>query len=162
METVADNEDEEDTNEQRRSAKSPAHNTRSKNPNFCSISQEAMLLYVNVAQLTLSPKTLASRLFPMEMLNAVLCEDRQIDGIQAPDERSKVSLPIGEVLHQRVRAVSTRIAWHCQRYRHHLFHRQGQCPHRKQGRDVTYGRIVVNYRPETSDPYRTCLTVGGN
>ena len=29
-------------------------------------------------------------------------------------------------------------------------------------RDVTYGRIVVNYTPEKSDPYRTRLTVGGN
>ena len=28
--------------------------------------------------------------------------------------------------------------------------------------DVTYGRIVVIYRPEKSDPYRVRLTVGGN
>ena len=26
-------------------------------------------------------------------------------------------------------------------------------------RDVTYGQIVVNYRPEKADPYRTRLTV---
>ena len=29
-------------------------------------------------------------------------------------------------------------------------------------RDVTYGRVVVDYRPEKSDPYRTRLTVGGD
>ena len=29
-------------------------------------------------------------------------------------------------------------------------------------RDVTYGRIVVSYRPEKDDPYRFRLTVGGN
>ena len=29
-------------------------------------------------------------------------------------------------------------------------------------RNVTYGRIVVNYRSEKTDPYRTRLTVGGN
>ena len=29
-------------------------------------------------------------------------------------------------------------------------------------RNVTYGRIVVNYRPEKTDPYCTRLTVGGN
>ena len=29
-------------------------------------------------------------------------------------------------------------------------------------KDVTYGRVVVNYHPEKSDPYRTRLTVGGN
>eukprot|EP00804_Cyclotella_cryptica_P008990 CCRYP_003099-RA/>CCRYP_003099-RA protein AED:0.27 eAED:0.27 QI:0/-1/0/1/-1/1/1/0/583 len=29
-------------------------------------------------------------------------------------------------------------------------------------KDVTYGRIVANYRPEKEDPYRIRLTVGGN
>ena len=29
-------------------------------------------------------------------------------------------------------------------------------------KDVTYGRIVVNYRPEKSDPNRVRLTVGGD
>jgi len=29
-------------------------------------------------------------------------------------------------------------------------------------RDITYGRVVVNYRPEKDDPYQTRLTVGGD
>ena len=29
-------------------------------------------------------------------------------------------------------------------------------------RDVTYGRVVADYRPEKSDPYFTRLTVGGD
>eukprot|EP00804_Cyclotella_cryptica_P025711 CCRYP_002912-RA/>CCRYP_002912-RA protein AED:0.45 eAED:0.45 QI:0/0/0/1/1/1/2/0/112 len=29
-------------------------------------------------------------------------------------------------------------------------------------KDVTYGRIVANFRPEKEDPYRIRLTVGGN
>ena len=29
-------------------------------------------------------------------------------------------------------------------------------------RDVTYGRVEINYRPEKSDPYQTRLTVGGD
>ena len=29
-------------------------------------------------------------------------------------------------------------------------------------KDVTYGRVVVAYRPEKSDPYQTRLAVGGN
>ena len=29
-------------------------------------------------------------------------------------------------------------------------------------KDVTYGRIVANFRPEKDDPYRIHLTVGGN
>ena len=28
-------------------------------------------------------------------------------------------------------------------------------------KDITYGRVVVNYRPEKINPYRACLTVGG-
>ena len=59
VETVDDNEYEEDTEEQRRSSNVLAHNTRSKNPNFHSIYQEAMLSCVYVAQITLPPHTLA-------------------------------------------------------------------------------------------------------
>ena len=29
-------------------------------------------------------------------------------------------------------------------------------------RDVTYGRVVVDYRPENTDPYLTRLSVGGD
>ena len=29
-------------------------------------------------------------------------------------------------------------------------------------RDVTYGRVLLGYRPENSDPYRTRLAVGGD
>ena len=32
----------------------------------------------------------------------------------------------------------------------------------EQWKDATYGRVVVNYRPEKGDPYSTRLTVGGN
>ena len=37
-------------------------------------------------------------------------------------------------------------------------------PHTKvpKGKTVTYGRLVVDYRPTKSDPNRTRLTVGGN
>ena len=30
------------------------------------------------------------------------------------------------------------------------------------GGDVTYGRVVVDYRPEKTNPYQTRLTVGGD
>ena len=29
-------------------------------------------------------------------------------------------------------------------------------------RDVTYGRVVVDYRPENNNPYQIILTVGGD
>ena len=53
----------------------PAYNARSKNPNFQSISQEAMILCADFAQLKLSPKNLTSRLFPVKMINAMLYEN---------------------------------------------------------------------------------------
>ena len=32
----------------------------------------------------------------------------------------------------------------------------------EQPSDITYGRIVAHFRPKKEDPYRICLTVGGN
>ena len=49
-----------------------AYNTRIRNPKILSISQETMLSYVDIAQLPLSPRRIAQRRFPPEMLNTVL------------------------------------------------------------------------------------------
>ena len=46
--------------------------TRSKNPNFRSVAQEAILSCAAVSQLKLSPKILSTRRFPIEMINTVL------------------------------------------------------------------------------------------
>ena len=53
----------------------PAYNTRSRKSNLRSVTQETMLACAEVSHLNLSPKSLASRRFPLEMLNAVLDED---------------------------------------------------------------------------------------
>ena len=42
-----------------------------------------------------------------------------------------------------------------------LFIAQDQVP-RYRLKDVTYGRIVVDYRPQKEEPHRTRLTAGGN
>ena len=53
----------------------PDIRTRSKNPKFRSVAQEAMLLCATVAQTKLYPKQLTSRRFPVEMINAILNEE---------------------------------------------------------------------------------------
>ena len=50
----------------------PAQRTRSKSPSFRSVAQEAMLSCAKINQFQLSTRSLASRRFPVEMLNAVL------------------------------------------------------------------------------------------
>ena len=53
----------------------PAARTRSKNPDFCTVSQEAMFSFATLNLLNLSPARLDGRRFPLEMLNAVLNEE---------------------------------------------------------------------------------------
>eukprot|EP00804_Cyclotella_cryptica_P017687 CCRYP_017146-RA/>CCRYP_017146-RA protein AED:0.52 eAED:0.39 QI:0/0/0/1/0/0/3/0/252 len=54
-----------------------------------------------------------------------------------------------------------RFARHRERHGHHCFHPAITVP-QDRWKDVTYGRIVANFRPEKEDPYRIRLTVGGN
>ena len=53
----------------------PASRTQSKNPNFRSVAQEAMLRCETDAKMNLSPGQLYSRRFPIEMINAILNEE---------------------------------------------------------------------------------------
>ena len=53
----------------------PAQTTQSKNHNFWSVAQEAMLTCATINQFQLSPRSIASRRFPVGMLNAVLNEE---------------------------------------------------------------------------------------
>jgi hypothetical protein len=53
----------------------PAYNTRSRTTNFRLVTQETMLACAEVYQLKLSPQSLASQKFPLEMLYAVLDKD---------------------------------------------------------------------------------------
>ena len=56
-------------------SKAPAHNNQNKNLNFCSIAQEVMLSCVDVSQLTVYDKALASRHLLFERINEVLDKD---------------------------------------------------------------------------------------
>ena len=53
----------------------PTARTRSKNPNFRTVAQEAIFSFATLNLLNLSPASLSGRRFPLEMLNAVLNEE---------------------------------------------------------------------------------------
>eukprot|EP00804_Cyclotella_cryptica_P028355 CCRYP_016413-RA/>CCRYP_016413-RA protein AED:0.25 eAED:0.25 QI:0/0/0/1/1/1/3/0/885 len=112
---------------------SPAYNTRSR---AHTITQETILHLLHNTRTPLTPRRAATRQFPREALSAILDTDT------------------GELLEYR-----------------HLIKTQSTAPYGKMHmaknsvaspKDVTYGRIVANYRPEKDDPYRIRLTVGGN
>jgi len=113
-------------------------------------------------QLNVSPRNLASRRFPFEMINAVLDKDtgelmeyrhlmknpkyRQLYGKSYAKELGRLA----QGMPGQVEGTNT------------IFFIDKSDIHTARWRDVTYGRIVVNYRPEKDDPYRTRLTVGGD
>ena len=162
METVSDNEDEEDTKEQRRSANAPSHNTRSKNPNVHSIAQEEMLSCVDVAQFTLSPYTLASRRFPMEIINTVLDEEK----VKLMEYRHLMKSPkychlYGTSYRKELGKLSKGMTGLVKGTDIIFFINKADVT-TAHWRDVTYGHIMFNYRREKSDTYRMRFTFGGD
>ena len=121
-----------------------------------------MLRCATVAQMKLSPKQLSSCRFPIEMIITVLNEET------------------GELMKYRHITKNPR---YCQLYATSYSKELGRLtqgmPGKAEGtntiyfidksdipaeqrKDVTYGRVVVAYRPKKPDPYQTQLTVGGN
>eukprot|EP00804_Cyclotella_cryptica_P029865 CCRYP_010777-RA/>CCRYP_010777-RA protein AED:0.22 eAED:0.28 QI:0/0/0/1/1/1/4/0/696 len=72
-----------------------------------------------------------------------------------PQHYHQLSTLVAEPVHSRTRPCYT--SWP------HVTYTQPRCSTRLDRRkDVTYGRIVANFRPEKDYPYRIRLTVGGN
>ena len=132
----------------------PASRTRSKNPNFRSVSQESILRRATVAQMKLSPKQLSSRRFPIEMINAVLNEETG---------------ELMEYLH--IMKNSKYCQLYAKSYSKELVRLDQGFPGKAEGtntiyfidkadisaerwKDVTYGCVVVAYRLEKPDPYQ--------
>ena len=110
----------------------------------------------------LSSKQLSSRSFPIEIINAVLNEET------------------GELMEYRHITKNPKYRQlYATSYSKELGHLSQGIPEKAEGtntiystekanipaerwKDVTYGRVVVAYRPKKSDPYQTQLTVGGN
>jgi hypothetical protein len=151
---------EEPVEEQRPAA--PAYNTRSRNPNFRSVAQEAMLSCADVSQLKVSPRTLASRCFPFEMINAVLDEDTgELMEYRHLMKNPKYRQLYGKSYAKELGRLAQGMPGQVEGTNTIFFIDKSDIPVAR-WRDVTYGRIVVNYRPEKDDPYRTRLTVGGD
>ena len=118
-----------------------------------------MLSCAAVSQLKLSPKILATCRFTIEMINAVLNKET------------------GELTEYRHRMKNPKYhELYCKSYSKELGRLSQGLPRivngtntiffinkedipEEQWKDVTYGRVVVNYRPDKGDPYRTQLTV---
>ena len=124
--------------------------------------QEAMLSCCDTRQKAMSAQTLMSRRFPKELLAAVLNEET----IKPMEYRHLIRNPKYRNLWQssyindigrltqgmpgRVKGTDTI-----------LFIKKKDVPaHHWQ--DITYGRIVVSFRPTKDDPNRTGLTMGGD
>ena len=118
-----------------------------------------MLSCAAVIQLKLLPKILASRRFPTENINVVLNKDtgdlmEYCHIMKTPKYRElycksyrKEMGRLAQGLPGIVNGTNTI-----------LFINKADIP-KEQWKDVTYGRVVVNYRPDKGDPYRTQLTV---
>ena len=121
-----------------------------------------MLACAEVSQLNLSPKSLASRKFPLEMLNAVLDEDTgELVEYRALTKNPKYSKLYGQLYAKELGRLAQGIPGKVTGTNTMFFINKSEVP-ADCWRDITYGRVVVNYRPEKDDPYRTRLTVGGD
>eukprot|EP00804_Cyclotella_cryptica_P019806 CCRYP_009697-RA/>CCRYP_009697-RA protein AED:0.19 eAED:0.25 QI:0/0/0/1/1/1/2/0/745 len=126
---------------------SPAYNTRSR---AHTITQETILHLLHNTRTPLTPRSAATRQFPRDALSAILDTDT------------------GELLEyrhliktQKLGRLAQGIPGTVKGTNTIVFIAYNEIPPQRR-KDVTYGRIVANYRPEKEDPYRIRLTVGGN
>jgi len=114
-----------------------------------------MLACADVAQLKLSPKSLSGRRFPLEMLNAVLDEDTgKLMEYRALMKSPKYSKLYGQSYAKELGRLAQGIPGTVEGTNTIFFIHKSNVP-AERWRDITYGRVVVNYRPEKDDPYRT-------
>ena len=119
-----------------------------------------MLSCATINQLRLSPKNLASRHFPVEMINAVLNEQtgeliQYLQVMKCPKYRKLYAKSYSKELGQLAQGIPGVVDG----TNNILFVDKTNVP-AEQWKDATYGRVIVYYRPEKGDPYRTRLTVG--
>eukprot|EP00804_Cyclotella_cryptica_P031066 CCRYP_015981-RA/>CCRYP_015981-RA protein AED:0.30 eAED:0.30 QI:0/0/0/1/1/1/3/0/511 len=138
---------------------SPAYNTRSR---AHTITQETILHLLHNTQTPLTPRRAATRQFPREALSAILDTDtgelleyRHL--IKNPKYCTIWKNAYGKELGRLAQGIPGTVKG----TNTIVFIAYNEIPPQRR-KDVTYGRIVANYRPEKEDPYRIRLTVGGN
>ena len=138
---------------------SPAYNTRSR---AHTITQETILHLLHNTRTPLTPQSAATRQFPHDVLSAILDTDtgelleyRHL--IKNPKYCTIWKNAYGKELGRLAQGIPGTVKG----TNTIVFTAYNEIPPQRR-KDVTYGRIVANYRPEKEDPYRIRLTVGGN
>eukprot|EP00804_Cyclotella_cryptica_P008878 CCRYP_013090-RA/>CCRYP_013090-RA protein AED:0.15 eAED:0.14 QI:0/0/0/1/1/1/3/0/882 len=138
---------------------SPGYNTRSR---AHAITQETILHLLHNTRTPLTPRSAATRQFPRDALSAILDTDtgelleyRHL--IKNPKYCTIWKNAYGKELGRLARGIPGTVKG----TNTIVFIAYNKIPPQRR-KDVTYGCIVANYRPEKEDPYRIRLTVGGN
>eukprot|EP00804_Cyclotella_cryptica_P020437 CCRYP_014425-RA/>CCRYP_014425-RA protein AED:0.04 eAED:0.02 QI:0/0/0/1/1/1/2/0/1218 len=144
---------------QRPSTTPPALNTRSRTR---SITHDTMLHFLATRHSGITATRATQRRYPPEMLQAVLNDEtgelmeyRHL--ISNPKYRDTWKNAYGKELGRLAQGLPSIVKGTDTI----VFIQRAHIPHDLR-KDVTYGRIVANFRPEKEDPYRIRLTVGGN
>ena len=110
----------------------------------------------------MSPQHLASRRFPSDMLNSVLDTDTgEIMEYWHLTKKPKYCNLYGNSYAKEIGRLAQGMPGQVTGTNTIFFIYKNNVP-ADRWRDVTYGRVVVNFRPEKENPYRTRLTVGGD
>ena len=140
----------------------PASNTRSRR----SITDEIVLASVEMSTARISPRQAARRQYPVqilnEMANAVLDETTG----DLLEYRHLIRHPVyqevwGKSMGKEIGRLAQGLDGVVEGTDTLDFITRDEIPQDRWG-DVTYARIVCNYRPEKKDPNRVRITVGGN
>eukprot|EP00804_Cyclotella_cryptica_P029413 CCRYP_013352-RA/>CCRYP_013352-RA protein AED:0.16 eAED:0.24 QI:0/0/0/1/0.2/0.16/6/0/1158 len=138
---------------------SPAYNTRSR---ALTITQETILHLLHNTRTPLTPRRAATRQFPREALSAILDTDTgELLEYHHLIKNPKYSTIWKNAYGKELGRLAQGIPGTVKGTNTIVFIAYNEIPPQRR-KDVTYGCIVANYRPEKDDPYRIRLTVGGN
>ena len=113
-----------------------------------------MLACAKIAQLDLAPKRLASRSFPLEILYAVLNEDTgELMEYRALMRNPKYQTLYAQSYAKELGRLAQGIPGMVTGTNTIFFINKSKVP-AVRWRDITYGRVVVKYRPKKDDPYQ--------
>eukprot|EP00804_Cyclotella_cryptica_P000450 CCRYP_019933-RA/>CCRYP_019933-RA protein AED:0.03 eAED:0.04 QI:0/0/0/1/0.4/0.16/6/0/1642 len=138
---------------------SPAYNTRS-----CAhtITHETILHLLHNTQTPLTPRNAATRQFPRDALSAILDTDTgELLEYRHLIKNPKYCTIWKNAYGKELGRLAQGIPGTAKGTNTIVFLAYNEIPPQRR-KDVTYGRIVANYRAEKEDPYRIRLTVGSN
>ena len=132
----------------------PSHRTRS---HTRTVSQEAMFTYTDIMQINMSPRKLAVWKFLIETINAVLNEEiGELMEYQQVMKNPKYHRLYETAYSKEMGRLAQGMSGQAEFTATLLFNDKSSVPV-DLWRDITYGRVVVNYRPGKDDPYRVWL-----